>query len=213
MQRCSPLWSASSFTLRCPFYSLFPRATLPHRPLLPTHTHTQKHTLGTMHSFLAFWSQPLLFASNFFFSLFLYGMIIYTRKDLNSSTQSQTSHIRTRSPTRTNVLSHTNTHSKIPLACPRILSAHARSLALGAWWSAALSPWATECPITRGKRSALPPEVKDSRHERLRQARHGGMTHLQDMRYIWRAREGERKWQRKREGGHVARADRSRSTS
>lgn len=43
MQRCPPLWSASSFTLRCPFYSLFPRATLPHCPLLPTHTH--KNTL------------------------------------------------------------------------------------------------------------------------------------------------------------------------
>lgn len=161
MQHCSPLWSASSFTLRCPFYSLFPRATLPHRPLLPvsldthTWTHTQTNTHFGHHAFISCFliSTFILRAELLFLSLLPYGIIIYTRKD-HDSTQSQTSHIRTRSATGANVLSHTNTHRNSPVACPRILSAHASLLALGARPSPALSLWATECPVTPGGNGA-----------------------------------------------------------
>lgn len=208
MQHCSPLWSASSFTLRCPFYSLFPRATLPHRPLLPvsldthTWTHTNKHALWApcIHFLLSDFNLYSSHQTSVFIPSPLWNNYIH-QKGPRFNTVTNVTHSHSLSNWSERVITHKHTQ-KFTRGVPTnplctCSSARARS-------STIAGPVTVGDRMSRhpgGKRSALPPEVTDWRHERLRQSRHGSMTHLQDTRYIWRAREGERKWQRKRGGG------------
>lgn len=116
MQWCSPLSSASSFTLRCPFYSLcFLELPFPigfYSLFLEEHMHTHSQTLWV--KCIHFLSSDSNLKSFPLTSLPTSQYCLLVRTSGSNLTPSQKSHIGTLSPIRIHTLSGTLT----PPACP-----------------------------------------------------------------------------------------------
>lgn len=152
-QRCSPLRSASSFTLRCTFSHHFLELPFP----MTFTPHLSRNTLTFTNAHFPFpplWIQPLPIATKFF-----YMQLGPLHASSCSLTQSRTSNM-----TSVQVLLHTSTDTELHPWRAHVSSLHMPQQ-LG---TPALSPMIPS-PVTvgngmschRGKRSAAPPGVTE----------------------------------------------------
>lgn len=167
MLQWSSLWSSFFCTLRYPFI-LFPRATLPHRPLLPNSLGTRMLSKVGPHTWRFVLMSCLLILT--FTCTKLLKLFLVVCNHIVSPVALQT-YVGTKMITDalTNMHNQTKTqtqlHRKLLLAC--YFLAHAHTVVLCCWlkpddpqschcgqWNAP-SPGETECPVTHGNKMKI----------------------------------------------------------